>query len=153
MVPKSLSSLRKSGVDLTDDVNFVQLKINIETETLEVVSEAAIPIAQLTTAISSTSPRYSFYRYTHENNGVTCSPLFFIYTCPSTAKVKERMLYAASSRSVQQLAHQIGLKTDNKMEGYPTDMTEENLLAELYPKVDEIKRFDRPRRPGATRAG
>lgn len=63
------------------------------------------------------------------------------------------MLYAASSRSVQQLAHQIGLKTDNKMEGYPTDMTEENLLAELYPKVDEIKRFDRPRRPGATRAG
>lgn len=96
-------------------------------------------------------PRFSFYRYVHTHNGVTSSPILFIYTCPSESRPKERMLYATSSRSVRQLAKQAaGLDIIKSIEeNDPTDITVESVHADLYPPTPMLtKKFDRPRRPG-----
>ena len=51
----------------------------------------------LSAAISDTEPRYSFFRYTHHDaEGLKRDSLVFIYTCPSSSKIKERMVYASS---------------------------------------------------------
>ncbi|CZS93494.1 related to TWF1-twinfilin, an actin monomer sequestering protein [Rhynchosporium agropyri] len=130
--------------------NLVQLKINIPTETMELASSTSTDISALSATISATEPRYSFYRYTHTHNGSSSSPILFIYTCPSGSKIKERMLYAASSRSAVSLAEaEAGLKIDKKIEaGSPEDISEESINGDLHPKVEVKKAFERPKRPG-----
>jgi len=125
-------------------------KINISTETMELASSTSTPIASLSSTISSTEPRYSFYRYTHTYNGEALSPVLFIYTCPSGSKIKERMLYAASSRSAIQVAEaEAGLKIEKKIEASsPDDISEESIDSDLHPKVEVKKAFERPKRPG-----
>ncbi|TQS34764.1 hypothetical protein Golomagni_04842, partial [Golovinomyces magnicellulatus] len=153
----SLNELGKLEIEdaaaATAKVNLVQLKINSETETLELDCQSVTPVDHLATTISSTDPRFSLYRYMHTHNGEMISPIFFIYTCPTTSKIKERMLYAASSRSIQQSAESyLGLPINKKIEeSNPTEITENLLRATLYPPVEVTKRFNRPRKPGAYR--
>jgi len=130
--------------------NLVQLKINIATETMDLASTTQTSISDLSSTISATEPRYSFYRYTHDYNGSSSSPVLFIYTCPSGSKIKERMLYAASSRSAQQLAEaEAGITIEKKIEaGSPEDISKESIDADLHPKVEVKKAFERPKRPG-----
>jgi twinfilin-like protein len=125
-------------------------KINIATETMELASSSQTAIESLSSTISPTEPRYSFYRYAHTYNGTSLSPILFIYTCPSGSKIKERMLYAASSRSAQQLAEaEAGLTIEKKIEASsPEDVTQESIDEDLHPKVEVKKAFERPRRPG-----
>lgn len=108
------------------------------------------PISALSTIISATEPRYSFYRYTHTHNGQSSSPILFIYTCPSGSKIKERMLYAASLRSVVQVAQgEAGLEVTKKIEaGSPEDISADSINDDLHPKAEVKKAFERPKRPG-----
>src|ERR1700712_2586822 len=108
---------------------------------MELASSTSAQISSLSSTISGTEPRYSFYRYEHTYNGTTTSPMLFIYTCPSGSKIKERMLYAASSRSAIQVAEtEAGLKIEKKIEaGSPEDVDEESILGDLHPKV-EVKK-------------
>ena len=117
---------------------------------MELASVSSSPLSSLSSAISATEPRYSFYRYSHDYNGVSSSPILFIYTCPSGSKIKERMLYAASSRSAQQLAEaEAGLKIEKKIEASsPEDITQESVDEDLHPKVEVKTAFSRPKRPG-----
>jgi twinfilin len=117
---------------------------------MELASVASTPIASLSSTISNTEPRYSFYRYTHDYSGSTTSPILVIYTCPSGSKIKERMLYAASSRSAVQVAEtEGGLKIEKKFEASsPDEITEQSIDEDLHPKVEVKKAFDRPTRPG-----
>lgn len=58
-------------------------------------------------------------------------------------------MYAASSRSAQQLAIDAGLEFAKKIEeGSPEDVTQESIDADLHPKVEVKKAFERPKRPG-----
>jgi twinfilin-like protein len=117
---------------------------------MELASSTSTPMSSLSSTISSTEPRYSFYRYTHTYNGTSSSPILFIYTCPSGSKIKERMLYAASSRSAIQVAEaEAGLKVEKKIEASsPDDISEESIDGDLHPKVEVKKAFERPKRPG-----
>jgi twinfilin len=85
----------ESGAD-----NLVQLKIDVAKETIELVSSGAAEAGELSTVISNTEPRFSFFRYTHTFEGAEESPLVFIYTCPTASKVRERMMYATSRLSI-----------------------------------------------------
>ena len=117
---------------------------------MELATSSNTPIESLSSTISPSEPRYSFYRYAHTYDGSSSSPVLFIYTCPSGSKIKERMLYAASSRSAQQLAEsEAGLTIEKKIEASsPEDVTQESIDDDLHPKVEVKKAFDRPRRPG-----
>ncbi|CAL3968843.1 hypothetical protein PZA11_004814 [Diplocarpon coronariae] len=130
--------------------NLVQLKMNVATETIELATSSSAPISSLSSSISATEPRYSFYRYTHTHDGVSSSPIIFIYTSPSGSKIKERMLYAVSSRSAVQVAEtQAGLKIEKKIEASsPEELDEESINGDLHPKVEVKKAFERPKRPG-----
>jgi len=146
----ALSALRKLAGS-TDGDNLVQLKIDISTEVIELAATSSTTPASLSSTISSTEPRYSLYKYTHESDdGTPVSSIIFIYTCPTGSKIKERMLYASSSRALANLVEaEAGLKVDKKLETTdPQEITQGSIEEEFKTKVEVKKAFERPKRPG-----
>jgi twinfilin-like protein len=60
------------------------------------------------------------------------------------------MLYASSSRSAVQIAEaEAGLQIEKRIEeSSPEDISADTIDAELHPKAEVKKVFERPRRPG-----
>ncbi|KAH8724284.1 hypothetical protein GQ44DRAFT_654988 [Phaeosphaeriaceae sp. PMI808] len=126
--------------------NFVQLRMNSSTETLQLVSSTSVTPATISSQLDNTEPRYAFYR--HDD---AAASIVFISTCPSNARIRERMIYAASRGNVVGLAqNEGGLKIAQKMEATnPEEVTEGKLLAEFREEEKgEKKGFARPKRPG-----
>lgn len=130
-------------------------KINPETEVVQLVPESPTPsnIAELVQAISTTEPRFTFFRFKHTHNGAEQSPILFFYTCPSTStnkSIKSRMMYPLMKRAVLTISEQeAGLKLEKKFEVEdPSEITEQGVLDDLHPKVAARQGFARPKRPG-----
>ncbi|EKJ78227.1 hypothetical protein NXS19_011470 [Fusarium pseudograminearum] len=150
---EAIAALKEVGQDGGRPVTM--LKINPSTEKVELVPEAPTPsgISELTKAISSTEPRFTFYRFTHTHDGAESSPILFFYTCPSTPgnkSIKFRMMYPLMKRSVLDAAEsQAGLTLEKKFEVEdPSEITEESVLEDLHPKTASRQGFSRPKRPG-----
>ncbi|KAF2100525.1 actin depolymerizing protein [Rhizodiscina lignyota] len=145
-------ALRKLG-EGAEGGELVQLKIDVPTETIviESVTSGVSPDA-LASNISSTDPRYSFYShsYTDPATSESKSAIIFLYTCPTAAKIKERMIYASSRQSTSILAERgAGLSIAKKLEASdPSDITAETIEAEFAPKVEAKSTFSKPKRPG-----
>ncbi|KAI0181142.1 actin depolymerizing protein [Hypoxylon sp. FL1284] len=148
----SLSALgREEGSGL------VMLKINPETEVVELVPDSSTPstISELVQAISPTEPRFTFFRYkaTPPRGGDEKSVVLFFYTCPSTAAnkgIKFRMMYPLTKRAVLTVAEsEAGVKVEKKFEvEEPSEITEQTVLSDLFPEAETKTAFRRPKRPG-----
>ncbi|KAI9323825.1 hypothetical protein BX666DRAFT_1873781 [Dichotomocladium elegans] len=122
---QALSELKKSKDERAH--NFVSLYL--EKETIELDKAALVPAGQVSSTLASTAPRFTFYIFEHHGNE---SPVF-IYTCPSSSKIRERMLYSSSKANVINGAEtQLDLKVVKKLETSDTsDITEEYLQEEV----------------------
>ncbi|KAK3366419.1 hypothetical protein B0H63DRAFT_498167 [Podospora didyma] len=125
-----------SGRDL------VMLSINTAAEKIELVPDSSTPtsIPDLVKTISSTEPRFTFYRFEHSYGGNSSSPVLFFYTCPATGgtkAIKSRMIYPLMKRAILAIAE--------KEAGF--EITEASVLEELHPKVEVRQGFSRPKRP------
>lgn len=137
-------ALRTLGEGGTD--NLVQLRMDGQTETLQLVSSSSASPSTIASSIDTKEPRYAFYRHDDPDSSIV-----FISTCPSAAKIRERMIYAASRGNVVSLAqNEGGLKVAKKLEATnPDEVTEQVILDEF--KVEaapEAKGFAKPKRPG-----
>ncbi|KAK3399164.1 hypothetical protein B0T20DRAFT_192912 [Sordaria brevicollis] len=134
----------------------VSLKVNPTTETIDLLpppSSTPSSLSELVSSISTTEPRFTFYRYTHTHKGSEESPILFFYTNPTNnggrVAIKQRMLYPLMKRAVLEVAAKEGLNVDKKFEvEEPSEITEESVLSELHPKVVQSRGFARPKRPG-----
>jgi twinfilin-like protein len=108
-VAEALSSLQEGGL--------VMLKIDSsETIVLAEAPVSSVSTSDLATHISSSEPRYSVYKHSYSGGSGAETAAIFIYTCPTAAKVKDRMVYASSRRSAEALAEQeAGLKLAKKV--------------------------------------
>ncbi|KAK8159162.1 twinfilin-1 [Phyllosticta citrichinensis] len=143
-VVKALEGLKDEG----KDENLVQLKIDVPTETITLVSATAgCTAAALSTSIAADEPRYSFYRH---KTDAGAAPILFIYTCPGTSKVKERMVYAASRGFVVSLAETTAeLPIAKRLEfTSPEDIGPDAIDEEFAPKEEKKTGFAKPKRPG-----
>lgn len=122
----------------------VSLTIDLKKETIELADDKEVDIDSLEAAIPSDAPRYTFYAYVHEYEGEGITTQCFIYTCPSSSKVKERMLYSSNRQSVTM---SVSYKVDLKYESETLDL--EDLKQRIHPaKVSSSAGFSRPKRPG-----
>ncbi|KAI0540857.1 hypothetical protein GGR58DRAFT_90589 [Xylaria digitata] len=134
----------------------VMLKINSQDEAVELVSDASKPtsIAEAVLAISTSEPRFTFFRYRPSRAGAEDKEvLLFFYTnpaTPGTKAVKNRMIYPLQKRAVLSMAEkECGCAVEKKFEVEdPSEITEELVLEELFPKVETKAAFRRPKRPG-----
>ncbi|KAK3190921.1 Twinfilin-1 [Lecanicillium sp. MT-2017a] len=149
---EALQAMKEMGEGSSRAV--VMLKINPETEVVELVPESPRPssIGELAKAISATEPRFTLYRYTHTHDGAEQSPLLFFYTCPVSAgkSIKYRMMYPLMKRAVVTIAEkEAGLEIAKRFEVEETsEVTEQLVMDDLHPKVVARQGFSRPKRPG-----
>ena len=110
LVSRPRLDLDRSGAD------HCAQRIDIPRESVELVSTDNASAADLASLISDSEPRYSFFRYTYQRDGENVSSTIFIYTCPSSSQIKERMLYASSRAGVIQTAtNEAGLEVSKKV--------------------------------------
>ena len=141
-IAPALQALARPGAN----DNFVQLRMHAATETLRLVSSTTATPSSIHAELDTKEPRYAFYR--HDD---AAASIVFISTCPSGAKIRERMLYAASRGNVVSFAQKEGgLKVAKKLEATnPEEVTESVVLEEFKEEVRvEAKGFAKPKRPG-----
>ncbi|CEP17458.1 hypothetical protein [Parasitella parasitica] len=121
----TLSELKKPR----DDREFNFVSLHLDNEKIDFDSKAQVSIDKLSQTINADAPRFTFYIY---QRGSTES-LVFIYTCPSSSKIKERMLYSSSkSNAVTAAANEASLVIDKKFETSDlSDLTAEYFDDEL----------------------
>lgn len=103
------SGLDAAWTDGWIELTYVQA-IDIPKETFTLAAaESGVDAAAVGDRISPSSPRYTFYHYPGSE------VVIFVYTCPSGASIKERMLYASSRMSALELAQAQGLKVSKKV--------------------------------------
>ncbi|KPI39429.1 Twinfilin [Cyphellophora attinorum] len=133
----------------------VQLGIDISTETLTLLShrDSGVQPTNLASSIPSDRPSYTFYR--HPSAPTTA---LFVYVCPGTSKVKERMVYASSRSGVLEAAKSEGVEVSKRLEaGDPEEITAQRLDEEVAAAGGGNAEsgtstprggFSRPKRPG-----
>ncbi|KAI0460551.1 hypothetical protein F5B21DRAFT_13236 [Xylaria acuta] len=134
----------------------VMLKINSQDEAVELVPDSSNPtsIAEAVKAISTSEPRFTFFRYRSSRAGAEDKDvLLFFYTNPAilgSKAIKNRMIYPLQKRAVLTMAEkECSCAVEKKFEVEdPNEITEELVLEELFPKVETKTAFRRPKRPG-----
>lgn len=120
-------------------------------ESIDLVGEeSGVSPESLERYLSDKEPRYALYQHSYQGDEGPESAVIFIYTCPTAAPVKQRMIYASSKRSVETLAEQqAGLKLAKKLEATdPSEITAKTIEDEFQAKQEVKSGFARPKRPG-----
>ena len=129
----------------------VMLGIDVSSETLQLLKCEEVTPEEVRRTIPSDSPSYSFYRHPQAAQE---DPALFIYVCPGSSKVKERMLYASSRNGVLEIAKGEGVVVGTRLEaGDPEEVGVQRLAEEVGSKEGDDggqakQAFARPKRPG-----
>eukprot|EP00999_Lentomonas_sp_LEN2_P002955 NODE_813_length_1175_cov_75.741412_g772_i0.p1 GENE.NODE_813_length_1175_cov_75.741412_g772_i0~~NODE_813_length_1175_cov_75.741412_g772_i0.p1 ORF type:complete len:365 (-),score=84.76 NODE_813_length_1175_cov_75.741412_g772_i0:79-1095(-) len=150
--PVSEAAQAELGRLRNGEVNYVQLSLNVSGESIELEKSTTIEASQLASLAPPDHPRYHFFVFHHAHEGNTLDSLIFIYSCPMSSQVKERMLYSSCKASVIAETEGLGLTIEKNAEVSDADeMTEQFVYDELHPKVfDQKKQFKKPMKPGRT---
>ncbi|XP_062853935.1 twinfilin-2 [Trichomycterus rosablanca] len=136
-------------------VNYIQLRLDTEKETIELVHTNPTAIEELCSRIPTNSPRYHFFLYKHSHEGAYLESVVFIYSMPGySCSVKERMLYSScKSRLLEDVERDFYIQVAKKIEIESGDeLTEQYLYEEIHPKQHAHKEaFAKPRGPAGKR--
>uniref|UniRef100_A0A8C4FSP7 ADF-H domain-containing protein n=1 Tax=Denticeps clupeoides TaxID=299321 RepID=A0A8C4FSP7_9TELE len=136
-------------------VNYVQLVMNVEKETIELVHTNPTETRELPCRIPTDSPRYHFFLYKYSHQGQPVEAVVFIYSMPGhSCSIKERMLYSSCrNRLLDEVERDYHLEIAKKMEiDSGEGLTEEFLYEEVHPKQSSLKQaFAKPRGPAGKR--
>ncbi|XP_061473942.1 twinfilin-2 isoform X2 [Rhineura floridana] len=132
-------------------INYIQLKLDLERETIDLVHTHATEIADLPKRIPQDSARYHFFLYKHSHEGDYLESVVFIYSMPGyKCSIKERMLYSScKSRLLDSVEQDFCLEIAKKIEiDDGAELTAEFLYDEVHPKQHAFKQaFAKPRGP------
>uniref|UniRef100_A0A8C0TEM0 Twinfilin actin binding protein 2 n=4 Tax=Canidae TaxID=9608 RepID=A0A8C0TEM0_CANLF len=136
-------------------VNYIQLKLDLERETIELVHTEPTEVAQLPSRVPRDAARYHFFLYKHTHEGDPLESVVFIYSMPGyKCSIKERMLYSScKSRLLDSVEQDFQLEISKKIEiGDGAELTAEFLYDEVHPKQHAFKQaFAKPKGPGGKR--
>ncbi|XP_040889529.1 twinfilin-2-like isoform X1 [Toxotes jaculatrix] len=136
-------------------INYIQLRLDVEKETIELVHTKPTETRELPYRIPTDSPRYHFFIFKHSHQGQLQEALVFIYSMPGyTCSIKERMLYSScKNRLLDEVERDYQLEVTKKMEIDSGDgLTEDFLYEEVHPMEHTLKQaFAKPRGPGGKR--
>ncbi len=98
-------SLQSNLQNFKDEDSISALSAKIDTSKEVIILDdtySNISTNEIPSIISSSSPQFTFYKL----NG----KFIFIYTCPSSSKIKERMIYASNRQPIIKIAESYGIK-------------------------------------------
>ena len=119
-VVEALQWLNEDGCKGT----LVQLKYILPDETLQLDSSTdSVAPSDVASAINASEPRYSFY--SHPASSGAPPDILFIYTCPASSKIKERMIYSTGKSWTRTVAERdAGITVTKSLEATePSELT------------------------------
>jgi len=130
---------------LQGSVDTVLLRMNPESEVLEVDSSGNLKIEAITAKFPKNEPRFVIHNFAHDHEGHKAKAFVFFYFCPDVAKPRLKMMYSSCKGIVIKLALQCGIDLKKNLEASdPSEITPAVVLTELYPKKDEKVAFKKP---------
>ncbi|XP_017566211.1 twinfilin-2b [Pygocentrus nattereri] len=136
-------------------INYIQLRLDTERETIELVHTNPTDIRELPARIPADVPRYHFFIYKHSHQGQSMEAVVFIYSMPGySCSIKERMLYSScKNRLLEEVERDYHIEITKKMEiDSGEGLTEEYLYEEVHPKPQALKQaFTKPKGPSGKR--
>ncbi|XP_060060543.1 toll-like receptor 9 isoform X3 [Erinaceus europaeus] len=112
---QALQQLRQKAI------NYIQLKLDLERETIELVHTQPTDVAQLPSRVPRDTARYHFFLYRHTHQGDRLESVVFIYSMPGyKCSIKERMLYSScKSRLLDSVEQDFQLEVAKKVGPLP----------------------------------
>ncbi|XP_076037800.1 twinfilin actin binding protein isoform X2 [Oratosquilla oratoria] len=149
IVSDGLAALNKFA---KGELQYVQLRIDIGAEEIQLASQAAsLQVVDLPARVPDNAARYHIYRYDHNYEGDFYHSVVFIYSMPGYAcPIKERMLYSSSKNPITYLIENtVNVGITKKLEiSEGAELTEEFLLDEIHPKRNLHRpKFAKPKGP------
>ncbi|XP_021097168.1 toll-like receptor 9 isoform X2 [Heterocephalus glaber] len=97
-------------------INYIQLKLDLERETIELVHTEPTDVIQLPSRVPRDAARYHFFLYKHTHEGDPLESVVFIYSMPGyKCSIKERMLYSScKSRLLDSVEQDFQLEISKK---------------------------------------
>lgn len=136
---------------MEEKVTYVQLKLNLEEESIELADSDNISIKQLPSKVPTDTARYHLFAFKHSHEGDYLNSKVFIYSMPGyKCPIKERMLYSSCKNPfISQLEHTLKLNIEKRLEiDDPSELTEDSLYDELHPKKNiATMKFEKPKGP------
>ncbi|XP_047663919.1 twinfilin-2b isoform X1 [Tachysurus fulvidraco] len=136
-------------------INYIQLRLDTERETIELVHTNPTDIRELPARIPADAPRYHFFLYKHLHQGQSVEAVVFIYSMPGySCSIKERMLYSScKNRLLEEVERDYCIEISKKMEiDSGESLTEDYLYEEVHPKPQALKQaFAKPKGPTGKR--
>jgi hypothetical protein len=142
---------------VTGELDYVQIAIDCDNEKIILgKTETRLSIDNLRNHISLEEPRFHFYGYRHNYEGIDINSFVYLFSCPDGSKgtksapVRMRMLYSSSKANVAEIVKAAGGTISAKLEiNRGDEINEEELLSILHPvKAEQAKNFSKPSRPG-----
>ncbi|XP_045165992.2 twinfilin-1-like isoform X2 [Mercenaria mercenaria] len=134
-----------------EKISYVQLKLNISGESIELADSGDVSIKELPSKVPSETARYHLFSFKHIHEGDSLNSKVFIYSMPGyKCPIKERMLYSAcKNQFIDQLEQTLKLNIEKRFEiDDPSELTEEFLYDELHPKKNiATMKFEKPKGP------
>ncbi|XP_072522087.1 twinfilin-2b isoform X4 [Salminus brasiliensis] len=136
-------------------INYIQLRLDTERETIELVHTNPTETRELPARIPADAPRYHFFLYKHSHQGQSMEAVVFIYSMPGyICSIKERMLYSScKNRLLEEVERDYHIEITKKLEiDSGEGLTEEYLYEEVHPKPQALKQaFTKPKGPTGKR--
>jgi len=151
-LPINVSDEAKQSMDklLKGTVDTVMLRMNPETEVLEVDTSGNFKIEAITAKFPKNEPRFVIHNFSHDYEGHKAKAFVFFYFCPDIAKPRLKMMYSSCKGIVIKLALGSGIDLKKNLEASePNEITPAVVVTELYPKKDEKVSFKKPTAGGA----
>ncbi|XP_066996558.2 twinfilin-1 isoform X2 [Anabrus simplex] len=116
MTSTAVEAIRGLAIDCH---NYVQLKIDLEREIINVECACIVSIENLPEKVPTTNARYHLYRFKHTHEGDYLESVVFIYSMPGyTCSIKERMLYSSCKNPLlYTIESELGLFISKKVIG------------------------------------
>ncbi|KNC49308.1 twinfilin [Thecamonas trahens ATCC 50062] len=97
-------------------LNYVQLRLDLDAETIDLAEAASVDATELAAHVSDESPAYHVFNYKHEFEGAATAAVVFVYSCPLSSKIKERMLFSSCKEAAIAQITGAGVTIDAKEE-------------------------------------
>jgi len=133
--------------------DYVQLSIDLDSESVSLERSGPMLTEQLQAAVPSDAARYHVFRFKHTHEGDYLESNVFVYSMPGySVPIKERMMYSSCRNAVVEvIENSLGIKLDKRLEiDSGSELTEQFLQSELHPVVSLNRpKFSKP--PGPSR--
>ncbi|KAL5271042.1 hypothetical protein ACHWQZ_G001631 [Mnemiopsis leidyi] len=131
-------------------INYLQIKLDTETEELKLWDCANIKASELSEKVPVEEPRYHLFNFNHEFEGNKMWSVVFIYSCPGySVPVKQRMMYSSTKACFLDSLAKMDIEIAAKQEISEGDEVKENDIYEMIHPQKHASRahFVKPKAP------